>query len=69
MRVGHTQVVSHAIRPSVLGGHIGFRMKVEHIVSKMLDVDIGLPGKISRGRPNIRGKYACKRDMTEAGLK
>ena len=33
----------------------------------MLDVDI--PGKRRRGRPNLRWKDACKRDMTQAGLK
>ena len=33
---------------------------------RMLDVDI--PGKRSRGRPNLRWKHACKRDMTDAGL-
>ena len=42
------------------------RMKEEHIVRRMLDVDI--PGKSRRGRPNLRWKDACKRDMTEAGL-
>ena len=39
----------------------------EHIVRRTLDVDI--PGKRRRGRPNLRWKDACKRDMTEAGLK
>ena len=34
---------------------------------RMLDVDI--PGKIRRGRPNLRWKDACKRDMTELGMK
>ena len=34
---------------------------------RMLDVDI--PGKGRRGRPNLRWKDACKRDMTQAGLK
>ena len=34
---------------------------------RMLDVDI--PGKRRRGRPNLRWKDACKRDMTQAGLK
>ena len=34
---------------------------------RMLDVDI--PGKRRRDRPNIRWKDACKRDMTQAGLK
>ena len=29
---------------------------------RMLDVDI--PGKRRRGRPNLRWKDACKRDMT-----
>ena len=43
------------------------RMKEEHIVRKMLDVDI--PGKRRRGRPNIIWKDACKRDMTQAALK
>ena len=33
----------------------------------MLDVDI--PGKSRRGRPNLRWKDACKRDMPEEGLK
>ena len=43
------------------------RMEEEHIVRRMLDVDI--PGKRRRGRPNLRWKDACKRDMTEVGLK
>ena len=43
------------------------RMKEEHIVRRMLDVDI--PGKRRRGWPNLRWKDACKRDMTQAGLK
>ena len=43
------------------------RMKEEHIVRRMLDVEI--PGKRRRGRPNLRWKDACKRDMTEVGLK
>ena len=43
------------------------RMKEEHIVRRMLDVDI--PGKRRRGRPNLRWKYACKRDVTQVGLK
>ena len=47
-------------------GHVR-RMKDEHIVRRMLDVDI--PGKRRRGRPNLRWKYACKIDMTEVGLK
>ena len=42
-------------------------MKEEHIVRRMLDVDI--PGKRRRGRPNLRLKDACNRDITEAGLK
>ena len=33
----------------------------------MLDVDI--PGKRRRGRPNLRWKDACKRDITQAGVK
>ena len=28
-----------------------------------------IPGKIIRGRPNLRCKDACNRDMTQAGLK
>ncbi len=47
-------------------GHVR-RMKEEQIVRRMLDVDI--PGKRRRGRPNLRWKDACKRDMTQAGLK
>ena len=47
-------------------GHVR-RMKEEHIVRRMLDVNI--PGKRRRGRPNLRWKNACKRDMTEVGLK
>ena len=47
-------------------GHVR-RMKEEHIVRRMLDVDI--PGKRRRGRPNLRWKDACKRDMTKVGLK
>ena len=47
-------------------GHVR-RMKEEHIVRRMLDVDI--PGKRRRGRPSLRWKDACKRDMTQAGLK
>ena len=43
------------------------RMKEEHIVRRMLDVDI--PGERRRGRPNLRWKDACKGDMTEARLK
>ena len=34
---------------------------------RMLDVDI--QKKIIRGRPNLRRKHACKRDMTQAGFK
>ena len=47
-------------------GHVR-RMKEEHILRRMLDVDI--PWKRRRGRPNLRWKDACKRDMTQAGLK
>ena len=47
-------------------GHVS-RMKDEHIVRRMLHVEI--PGKRRRGRPNLRWKDACKRDMTEVGLK
>ena len=47
-------------------GHVR-RMKEEHIVRRMLDV--GIPGKIRRGRPNLKWKDACMRDMTEVGLK
>ena len=43
------------------------RMKEEHIVRRTLDVDI--PGKRRGGRPNLRWKDACKRDMTQGGLK
>ena len=47
-------------------GHMS-RMKEEHIVRRMLDVEI--PGRRRRGRPNLKWKDACKRDMTEVGLK
>ena len=47
-------------------GHVR-RMKEEHIVRRMLDVDI--PGKRRIRRPNLRWKDACKRDMAEVGLK
>ncbi len=47
-------------------GHVR-RMKEEHIVRIMLNVDISW--KRRRGRPNLRWKDACKRDMTHAGLK
>ena len=47
-------------------GHVR-RMKEVHIVRRMLDEDI--PGKRRRGRPNLRWKDACKRDMRQAGLK
>ena len=47
-------------------GHVR-RMKEEHIVRRMFDVDI--PGKRRRGQPNLRWKDACKRDVTEVGLK
>ena len=47
-------------------GHVR-RMKEEHIVRRTLDVDI--PGIRRRGWPNLRWKDACKRDMTEVGLK
>ena len=47
-------------------GHVR-RMKQEHMVRRMLDVDI--PGKRRRRRSNLRWKDACKRDMTEVGLK
>ena len=50
-------------------GHVR-RMKEEHIVRRMLDVDI--PGKRRRGRPILNLmelKDACKRDMTEVGPK
>ena len=39
----------------------------ERRVRIMLDVDI--LWKRRRGRPNLRWKDACKRDMTQAGLK
>ena len=41
------------------------RMNDEHMVRRMLDVNI----KRRRGLPNLRLKDACKRDMTEVGLK
>ena len=47
-------------------GHVR-RKKGEHIVRRMLDVDI--PGKRRRGRPNLRWTDACKIAMTQAGLK
>ena len=47
-------------------GHVR-RMKKEHIVRRMLDVDI--PEKRRRGRRNRRWNDACKRDMIRAGLK
>ena len=47
-------------------GHVR-RMKEGHIARRMLDVNI--PGKRRRGRPNLRWKDACKRDMTKVGLK
>ncbi len=56
-------------RPRKLQENVGRvrRMKVEHIVGRMLDVDI--PGKRRKGWPNLRWKDASKRDMTQAGLK
>ena len=39
----------------------------EDIVRRMLDVDI--PGNRSRGRPNQTWEDACKRYVTEVGLK
>ena len=47
-------------------GHVR-RMEEEHIVRRMLDVDI--PGKRRRGRPKLRWTDACKRDMTKVGMK
>ena len=47
-------------------GHVK-RMKEEHIVRRMLDVEI--PGKRKRGQSNLRWKDACKRDMTTVDLK
>ena len=47
-------------------GHVR-RMKEEHIVRRMLDVEV--PGERRRGRPNLRWKDACKREMTKVGLK
>ena len=44
-------------------GHVR-RMKEEHIVKRMLDVDI--PGK-RRGRPNLRWKDGCNRGRVERG--
>ena len=42
------------------------RMKEAHIVRRMLDVDI--PMKRKRGRPNLRWTYACKRDMKQDNM-
>ena len=47
-------------------GHVR-RMKAEHKMKRMLDVDI--PGESRRGRPNLRWKDAFNRDMTQTGLK
>ena len=47
-------------------GHVR-RMKDEHIVRIILDVDI--PGKRRRGRPTLRWKNACKIDMAYVGMK
>ena len=41
------------------------RMKEAHIVKRMLDVDI--PGKIRRGRPNLRQKDACRQRFYRGG--
>ena len=49
-------------------GHVR-RMNEEHIVRRMVDVDIDREKKKMEAKPNIRWKDACKRDMTEAGLK
>ena len=62
---GTTRVVQENYRKKRLKwyDHV-MGMKAEHIiVRRMLDVDI--PGKRRRGRPNL----ACKRDMTQTGLK
>ena len=45
----------------------GKRLKWYGHVRRMLDVDI--PGKRRRGRPNLIWEDACKRDMTEVVLK
>ena len=42
-------------------------MKEEHIESIILDMIIS--GKRRKGRPNLRRKDACNRDMTEVRLK
>ena len=52
---------TEVVRPS---SHVR-RLKREHM-RRLLDVDI--PGN-RRGRTNLRWKDACKRDMTEVGLK
>ena len=44
-------------------GHVRI-MKEEHIVRRMLDVDI-----TGKRRRHLRMKDVCKRDMTEVGLK
>ena len=41
--------------------------RAQHIVRRMLDVDI--PVKRRRGRSNLRWTYACKIAMPQAGLK
>ena len=33
------------------------------------NMTVDIPGKRRRGRPNLRWKETCKRDMTQAGLK
>ena len=49
-------------------GHVR-RMKGEHIVRRMPDVDIPGKSRPRRGRSNLRWKDVCKRDMTQAVLK
>ncbi len=45
------------------------RLKWYGHVSRMKEEHVDIPGKRRRGRPNLRWKDACKRDMTQAGLK
>ena len=58
IRNEHIRVVQENYRKRLKWyGHVR-RMKEEHIARTMLDVDI--PGKRRRDRPNLTWKYACK---------